>query len=138
LRQAVPTEVREVLVLDASGVSDLAEDSLRATVTIARLRRDGLWPPLVPSVVLVETLTGRSGRDAAINRFLKTCDIAESLPGALARRAAALRHLAGRGSAVDAVVAATAEPGGIVFTQDVGDLRALATHAEGVRVERAF
>lgn len=132
----MPTEAPEVLVLDASGVSDLSGRTAPAAVAIARFRRDGQWPPLVPPVVLVETLTGRADRDAATNRFLKTCDIAEPLPQALARRAAALRHRAGRGSAVDAIVAATAEPGGIVLTQDVGDLRALAAHADGVRVER--
>jgi len=44
--------------------------------------------------------------------------------------------LAGRGSAVDAVVVAGAEPGGAVLTGDVADLRALAEHAEDVEVLR--
>jgi hypothetical protein len=59
------------------------------------------------------------------------------LPEVSARRAAALRGLARRGSAVDAVVVATAEPGGTVLSGDVADLEALATHADGVTVERA-
>jgi hypothetical protein len=44
----------------------------------------------------------------------------------LGRRAAHLHRLARRGSAVDAVVVATAEPGGPVYGGDVDDLRALA------------
>jgi hypothetical protein len=37
----------------------------------------------------------------------------------------------------DAVVVACAEPDGVVLTSDVRDLRALASHALGVAVERA-
>lgn len=54
----------------------------------------------------------------------------------LARRAALLRSRARRGSAVDALVIAFAEPGGTVLTSDAGDLGALAEHATGVVVER--
>lgn len=38
---------------------------------------EGLWPPIVPSIVLVESLTGRQRTDAKVNRFLKTADIRE-------------------------------------------------------------
>lgn len=126
-----------MLVLDSGGVSRLAARSRRALALIVALREAGLWPPLVPSVVLVESLTGDSGRDAVTNRFLKTCDIDESVPPALARRAARLRGQARRGSAVDAIVVATAEPNGVVLTGDLDDIAALATHAPGVAVERA-
>lgn len=126
-----------MLVLDAGGVSRLAERSSRAAALLTALRREGLWPPVVPSVVLVESLTGRSDRDASTHRFLKTCDVNEDLSVAVARRAAALRHRAGRGSAVDALVVASAEPEGVVLTGDLGDLRALAAHADQVTVERA-
>jgi hypothetical protein len=71
-----------------------------------------------------------------VNRFMKTCQIVELLPERLARRAASLRAQAGRGSAVDAVVVATAEPGGDVLTGDLGDLGALAAHAVDVGVQR--
>jgi hypothetical protein len=54
----------------------------------------------------------------------------------LARRAAYFRSIARRGSAADAVVVASAEPGGTVLSGDVVDMRALATHAAGVLVER--
>lgn len=104
---------------------------------VAVFKRDGLWPPIVPSIVLVESLTGRQRTDTLVNRLLKTCDIVEDLPRSIARRAAVLRALAGRGSAVDAVVVATAEPGGAVLGGDLTDLRALAAHAEDVTVHRA-
>jgi predicted nucleic acid-binding protein len=91
---------------------------------------------LVPSVVLVECLEGHAGRDAGENRFLKTCDIVEEVPEPLARRAAILRRRARRGSAVDALVVAVAEPDGTVLTSDPRDLEALASHAQRVRVER--
>ncbi len=98
--------------------------------------RAGEWPPVIPSMVLVECLSGRQRVDALTNRFLKTCEIVEEVPKPLARRAAALRSWAGRGSAVDALVVAMAEPGGSVLTGDVGDLGALAGHADGVAVLR--
>ena len=84
---------------------------------------------------MVESVTGRAGADANTNRMLKTCDIVTELPEAIARRAAQLRFRAKRGSAVDAVVVATAEPGGSVLTGDREDLRALASYAERVVVE---
>jgi predicted nucleic acid-binding protein len=125
-----------VLILDSGGVSRLAERSRQAAALIVALRDEGLWPPLVPSVVLVECLEGHAGRDAVENRFLKTCDIAETVPESLARRAARLRRHARRGSAVDALVVALAEPGGTVLTSDPNDLQALASHAERVNVVR--
>ncbi|MGH9190716.1 MAG: hypothetical protein ACRD0Q_11945 [Acidimicrobiales bacterium] len=101
------------------------------------LKRDGIWPPLVPSVVLVESLTGRQRHDALVNRFLKTCDVVEGLSARLARRAGSLRAQARRGSAVDAVVVAMAEPSGAVLGGDLDDLRALAAYADDVIVHRA-
>jgi hypothetical protein len=124
-----------MLVLDSGGVTHLAERSRRAVALIVALRREGLWPPVVPSVVLVECLQGHAGRDAVANRFLKTCDLVTEIPDALARRAAQLRRLARRGSAVDALVIATAEPDGLAITSDPRDLEALAAHAVRVSVE---
>lgn len=125
-----------VLVLDSSAVSRLAERSRSVVALILAFRDEGLWPPVVPSVVLVECLQGHAGRDAAENKFLKTCDIVEEIAEPLARRAAFLRGHAGRGSAVDALVVAVAEPGGTVLTSDPRDLEALASHAQRVRIER--
>jgi len=91
---------------------------------------------VVPSAALVESLTGDGRRDARANQLLKACDVREALPDRLARRAALLRAKARRGSAVDAIVVALAEPGGTVLTSDLGDLEALALHAVDVRIER--
>lgn len=126
-----------LLVLDSGGVSRLAQRRQDTVALIAVFERDGLWPPIVPSVVLAETLTGRQRTDASVNRLLKTCNIIEELPERLARRAGALRALAGQGSAVDAIVVAMAEPGGSVLGGDLKDLRALASHADDVAVHRA-
>lgn len=125
-----------MLVLDSGGVSRLAERSLRASALLAAFRREGLWPAVVPAPVLVECLTGHAGRDANVNRLLSTCRVDARISHVLARRAASLRAAARRGSAVDALVVAAAEPDGVVLTSDVGDLRALASHARGVLVER--
>lgn len=123
-----------MLVLDSAGVSRLAERSPSAAALISALQGQGLWPPVVPSIVLVECLTGDGSRDAAEHRLLRMCDILERLPSELARRAAYLRSHARRGSAVDALVVATAEPGGTVLTADPGDLQRLAAHASAVTV----
>ena len=125
-----------MLVLDSGAVSRLAERSRQAAALILALREQDLWPPVVPSVVLVECLEGHAGRDALANRFLKTCDIVEEISEPLARRAAGLRRRARRGSAADALVVAFAEPGGTVLTSDPGDLAALAGHANRVGVEK--
>jgi predicted nucleic acid-binding protein len=124
-----------VLVLDSGGVSKLAQQSRDSLALIVAFREQGLWPPSVPSVVLTECLQGQAGRDANVNRFLKTCEIAELVPESLARRAALLRRLAKRGSAVDALVVASAEPGGTVVASDADDLEALAVHADDVVIE---
>lgn len=126
-----------MLVLDSGGVTRLARRRQDTAALIAVFKRDGLWPPLVPSIVVAESISGRQRTDAEVNRLLKTCNVVEELPERLARRAGALRALAGRGSAVDAVVVAIAEPGGAVLGGDLDDLRALAAHADDVSVHRA-
>jgi hypothetical protein len=123
------------LVLDSGAISRLAARTRYAAALISALRDEGLWPPIVPSMVLVECLQGHSGRDALENRFLKTCDIAEVVGELLARRAALLRRRGRRGSAVDALVVALAEPGGTVLTSDPKDLEALASGADHVAIE---
>lgn len=125
-----------MLVLDSGAVSRLAERSRGVAALILALRDQGLWPPVVPSVVLVESLQGHAGRDALTNRFLKTCDVVEEIREPLARRAALLRRKARRGSAVDALVVAFAESGGTALTSDLDDLVALARHANSVSVEK--
>jgi predicted nucleic acid-binding protein len=123
-----------VLVLDSGAVTALADNPRRAARLIAALRDRDLWPPVVPSVVLAESLTGDDRRDALTNRLLEASVVDEDVSVARARRAAALRAAAGRGSAVDALVVATAEESGVVLTWETGDLGALAAAARGVVV----
>lgn len=121
-----------MLVLDSGGLSRLARRDRATAALLIALRREGLWPPLVPTVVLAESLMGSGHRDANTNRFLKACEVSSTVPERLARRAAELRSRAGRGSAVDALVVAIAEPNGTVLTGDRADLGALAANASGV------
>ena len=125
-----------MLVLDSGGVSRLAERSRRAAALVIALRGEGLWPPTVPTIVLAESISGRARTDTRTNRFLKACDVESNLSERTARRAGELRTRARRGSAVDAVVVAFAEPGGTILTSDKDDLDALATYAANVSVER--
>lgn len=107
---------------------------------MAELRSRDEWPPLVPAVVLTETLSGDHRRDYRENRLLRTCDL-RAVDEALAREAGALRakvHARRTPSAVDAIVVAVADQvgGGIVLSSDPGDLRALARHTHNpVRIE---
>jgi hypothetical protein len=123
-----------VLVLDSGGLSYLAARSASAAALIRSLRREELWPPVIPTMVLVESLQARPGRDAVLNQFIGTCLIEDSVPMTLARRAAELRRRARKGSAVDALVVALAEPDGAVLTGDVADLGALAAQTDRVTV----
>lgn len=124
-----------MLVLDSGGVSRLARRDRETVALIIALRRRELWPPLVPTVVLTECLTGSPQRDANTNRLLKACDVRQDVPERVARRAAELRTGARKGSAVEALVVAIAEPGSTVLTSDADDLAALAAEATSVDVE---
>ena len=97
----------KAVVLDSGAVTRLARQDQLSAARIGSLKRRGIWPPVVPSVVLVECLTGRQRIDAVTNRFLKGCDVEEQLPERIARNAGRLRDSTGRASeisAVDAVV----------------------------------
>ena len=124
------------LLLDSGAVSFLAGRDQRAAALLGALQHEGLWPPVVLSPVLVECLHGDSGKDANANRLLKSCDIVTDIDVSLARRAAWLRARARRGSAIDALVVAYAEPAGSVLTGDSADITALAANAGDVRLER--
>lgn len=120
------------LVLDSGGVSMLVGHRAR----LQEIRRRREWPPLVPSAVLVEALTGDHRRDFHENRLLRAC-IVHPVDEELARDAAVLRTSAAAtrtASAVDAIVVAEADRagGGVVLTSDPNDLRALAQHTRNV------
>ena len=123
-----------VLVLDSGAVTSLAHRERASAATSHKAQEREPLASIVPTVVLVECLSGRQHIDAMVNRFLKKCKIQSAPDERLARRAGALRARAGRGSAVDAVVVAMAEPGGAVLTHDAADLRALAAHARDVTI----
>ncbi len=117
------------LVLDAGGLTALAHQRAR----LEELRRRGLWPAQVPSVVLTEALTGDHRRDFHTNRLLRACQV-RAVDEPQGRAGARLRGATGRAatiSAVDAVVAALAEAraGAVVLTTDPSDLRALVEQA---------
>jgi hypothetical protein len=131
----ISIERSEVLVLDSGGVTRLAARNAQALALIQGFVVADLWPPVLPTVVLVESLQGHPGRDANVNRFLKACIIEPNVTDTIARRAAELRRRARRSSAVAAIVVAMAEPGGTVLTGDQADLGALSAHARDVTVE---
>ena len=124
-----------MMVLDSGSFGRLSEQSKKALALIEEFREAGLWPPIVPTMVLVESLQGHPGRDANANRFLKTVITDDSVTVDVARRAAELRRRAKRGSAVDALVVVVAEPDGTVLTSDEADITALAAVSTGVTVE---
>lgn len=124
-----------MLVLDSGGLSPNSARTKIAVSLIRAFRAQNLWPPVVPTMVLVESLRGDAGRDANTHRFLKMCIIDPSVSESTAWRAAELRRRARAGSAVDAFVVALAEPGGTILTGDRGDIEALAAHARSVAVE---
>ncbi len=124
------------LILDSGGLTGLARQQHDITSRIIFFKAKELWPPVVPTVVLAESLSGRPRTDVLVSQFLKLCEINEQVLRLVAGRAGQSRTLAQRGSAVDAIVVALAEPGGAVLTSDLADLRALAAHADNVHVYR--
>lgn len=126
----------DVLVVDSGAFTRLSSRTKTALSLIRALNDAGLWPPIVPTMVLVGSLQGDAARDANANRFLKTCIVQSEVSPAVARRAAELRRRARAGSAIDALVVALAEPGGSVLTGDRADPEALAAHADRVTIEQ--
>lgn len=123
------------LVLDSGALTALAVDRAR----LRALLDAGLWPAEVPSVVLVEALTGDPRRDHATERLLRDCRVRD-VGASTARAAARLRTRTGRAgtiSAVDAIVVAWAAstPDSVVLTGDPRDLQSLAVESpQPVRV----
>ena len=94
-----------MLVFDSGGVSRLAAGTKTALSLVGAFKAQDLWPPVVPTVVLVESLQGDPRRGANTHRFLKLCIIEPTVGESTARRAAGLRWRARAGSAVDALAA---------------------------------
>ena len=120
------------LVLDSGAVTALGRRDRQTAARIVALRQRGMWPPILPTAVLVDSLTGSRVRDALVNRTVGLSAI-YPLDEPLSRRAAQLRGRARAGSAVDAVVVATAELlEALVITVNTDDLARLSQHASGV------
>ncbi|MDE0605772.1 MAG: hypothetical protein OXH78_01285 [Acidimicrobiaceae bacterium] len=122
------------LLIDSGAVDRLAGEDKQSAADIRRLKKEGYWPPVIPAAVLAECVSGDQHKDFRANRFIQTCHVLEKLSERDARRAGELRTKAQRGSVVDAILVAIAEPGGVVLTDDLNDLEALATNAQDVTV----
>ena len=77
-----------MLVLDSGGVSRLSARPKPALSLIGALKAQELWPPVVPTMVLVEFLQGDPRCDANTHRFLKMCIIEPAVSESTARLAA--------------------------------------------------
>jgi predicted nucleic acid-binding protein len=127
-------------VLDSGGLTALIGRSARARALLEwMLEHDG--SVLVPTPVLVETVTGDSARDAEINRILAALDRAGSflaIPDeGIARAAGRLRFRARTDDGIDALVAAEAAREGapcVLLTSDPDDLARLLTHEPQVAI----
>lgn len=138
-RRRVPTDLTDLLVLDAEGVSKAAANDRSVQAWLERAR-DLDADVVVSAVTLAEVVRGTS-RDAGCNRLVKAADVWPA-DEPLARRAGRLLGAANSAATIDAVVAATAlaareRNGGadcVVLTSDPGDLSALLSDEVGVRV----
>jgi predicted nucleic acid-binding protein len=120
------------LVLDSGAVTALGRRDRQTAARITALRQRDLWPPILPAVVLIDSLTGNRVRDALVNRTV-ALSVVHPLEEPLARRAAQIRGRARAGSAVEACVVATAELfDAIVITGNPGELARLSHHTDGV------
>lgn len=120
------------LVLDSRAITALGRRDRQTAARITALRRRGLWPPIVPSAVLVDSLTGNRVRDALAHRTVRL-SLVHPLDEPLARRAAQLRRRARAVSAADAIVVATAELfEALVVTGERDGFARLSQHATGV------
>jgi len=120
------------LVLDSAAITALGRRDRQTAARLAALRLRGLWPPIVPTAVLVDSLTGNRVRDALAHRTVGL-SLVHPLDEPMARRAAQLRRRARAGSAVDAIVVATAELfEALVITGNLDDLARLSQPANGI------
>jgi predicted nucleic acid-binding protein len=120
------------LVLDSAAITALGRRDRQTAARLAALRLRGLWPPIVPTAVLVDSLTGNRVRDALAHRTVGL-SLVHPLDEPMARRAAQLRRRARAGSAVDAIVVATAELfEALVITGNLDDLARLSPPANGI------
>ncbi len=123
------------LILDSGAVFALAANQPRARQFVERALRERT-PLIIPAVVLAETTRG-SGRDARVNRVVRTVHDITPVTENIAREAGRLLAAANVGNAtVDALIAAEAVLHGpaIILTGDPADIIALVDDRPHVRV----
>ena len=113
------------LVLDAGGVSAIADGDGLARATLDRVRREG-WLVVIPAPVLTEVHTGRRDQ-ARVVRVVNAVDMLIATTPERARQAGELRSRSGVLDVVDAIVVAEAVafPPVLVMTSDPDDIRRL-------------
>lgn len=141
-RGRVQAGVRDLLVLDAEGISKAASGHRSVQAWLERARE--LDADIVVSAVTVTEVVRGVARDARLNRVLKAADVRPA-DEALARRAGPLLGRARSHATIDALVAATAltlldDQGSarrcVLLTSDPDDLTALLSGVAGVQVIR--
>lgn len=129
----LPDDLYEQLKSQGLPASELLQDAVRKEV-----RRRALLAETDTYLAELDAEVGEATPEDVAEAEAWASRIRDHLSG---RPADGLAHprlgrtRAGTGSAVDALVVAVAEPGGIVITGDVDDLGALAAHARGVLVQ---
>lgn len=128
------------VVLD-SGVIDRVTGNQEFRWVLRDLLEHG-WEPVIPTVTLSETITGRP-QDAPVNQLISRIGTLDT-EQATARRAGQLRFRVERSGArrmptgIDAIVAAHAADAheAVVFTTDPSDLRRLLVDCPWVAVDK--
>ncbi len=128
------------VVLD-SGVIDRASGNQEFRWVVRDLLEHG-WEPVIPTVTLSETITGRP-QDAPVNQLINWIGTVDT-DQAMARRAGQLRFGVERSgvrrtpTGIDAIVAAHAADAreAVVFTTDPSDLRRLLADCPWVTVDK--
>ena len=113
------------LVLDAGGVSAIADGDGVARAALERARREG-WLVVIPAPVLAEVHTGRRDH-ARVDRVINAVDMLIATTPDRAREAGELRAKSGVLDVVDAIVVAEAAafPPALIMTSDPDDIRSL-------------
>ncbi len=124
------------IVLDSGALSALAKKG-RPIRLILRAALANDVEVVVPAVVVAESTSGDSGRDAQVNRVLKATRTI-SIDARIGRAAGSLRHALRRRHAgtIDAIVVACADDvvGSLIVTADLADLGPLAAERGRSRV----
>lgn len=128
------------LVLDTEAVNALAHPRSRGATSlrafaIGRLAERHSARPIIPLPVLAEVYRGDRS-DVEVDRLIDSAADVVGITLRMVRLAGALRARTGKGSAVDALVVASAVRlgGAVIATADPDDLKALAADHPNVKI----